>query len=155
IKKYRVRKREALKKLEATRANLARVNDIIAEIETQLGPLGRQAQTARRHRELYERLRELELAWYGATLRRLAGESERLGGLIEGLEGERASLEGQLEAVRADEADRRSALHALDVELERLRLEEAEAARQLSQAEAQVALLGEREEGARRQAEAL
>src|SRR5947209_12522238 len=111
IKKYRVRKREALKKLENTRANLARVNDIISEIESQLGPLGRQAQVARRHRELYARLRELELAWYALTLRRLAVESERLGGLIAGLNAERANLEAQLEAVRAEEADRRSQLH--------------------------------------------
>jgi chromosome segregation protein len=57
--------------------------------------------------------------------------------------------------VRADEAERRRELHALDIELERLRLEETELARQLSQAESQVALLGEREEAARRQAAAL
>jgi chromosome segregation protein len=155
IKKYRVRKREALKKLENTRANLARVNDIIVEIEAQLGPLQRQAQAARRHSELYGRLRELELAWYAATLRRLTMESDRLGGLITDLNTERSRLEKQLEAVRAEEADRRSALHALDVELERLRLEETEQSRQVSQAESQVALLGEREESARRQAEAL
>src|SRR5438270_7295997 len=93
IKKYRVRKREALKKLENTRANLARVNDIIAEIESQLGPLGRQAQVARRHQELYTRLRGLELAWYAATLRRLAAESERLGTLIADLNTERERLE--------------------------------------------------------------
>src|SRR5215210_3872488 len=152
IKKYRVRKREALKKLENTRANLARVNDIIAEIEGQLGPLQRQSQAARRHSELYGRLRELELTWYGSTLRRLAMESDRLGGLIADLNAERERLEGQLEAVRAEEADRRSALHALDVELERLRLEETEQTRQVSQAESEVALLGEREESARRQA---
>src|SRR5438552_1746541 len=155
IKKYRVRKREALKKLENTRANLTRVNDIIAEIEDQLEPLRRQAQVARRHQELASHLRELELAWYATTLRRLAAEVERLGGLITDLNAERGNLEGQLEAVRADEADRRSRLHALDVELERLRLEEAEQTRQVSQAESQAALLGEREENARRQAEAL
>src|SRR5439155_19801631 len=42
-----------------------------------------------------------------------------------------------------------------DVELERLRLEEAEQTRRVSQAQSQAGLLGEREEGARRQAEAL
>src|SRR6266849_4016277 len=155
IKKYRVRKREALKKLENTRGNLARVNDIISEIEGQLEPLRRQAQVARRHRELYAQLRELELGWYVATLRRLAAEGERLGGLIADLNAERGNLESQLETVRAEEADRRSRLHALDVELERLRLEEAEQSRQVSQAESQAALLGEREENARRQTESL
>src|SRR5437867_2723984 len=113
IKKYRVRKREALKKLEATRTNLARVNDIIAEIEGQLGPLQRQAQVARRHRELAVRLRELELAWYAVTLRRLAGEGGRLAGLIADLTAERARLEGQPGAVRAEESDRRQAGHRL------------------------------------------
>src|SRR5438034_954370 len=83
--------------LEITRANLTRVNDIIAEIEDQLEPLRRQAQVARRHQELASHLRELELAWYATTLRRLAAEVERLGGLIADLNAERGNLEGQLE----------------------------------------------------------
>ncbi|MBI3948621.1 MAG: chromosome segregation protein SMC [Armatimonadetes bacterium] len=62
IKKYRVRKREAARKLEATQANLTRVTDITAEIERQLPPMRAQAEVARRYRELRDRARSLERA---------------------------------------------------------------------------------------------
>ena len=60
IKKYRVKKREALKKLEATEANLTRIRDILGEIESQIGPLGEQAEIAIRFNALKESLTRIE-----------------------------------------------------------------------------------------------
>ena len=48
VLKHRKRKEKALRKLEAMEANLTRVNDLTGEIRRQLGPLGRQAEAARR-----------------------------------------------------------------------------------------------------------
>lgn len=47
IVKYKRRKATAQKKLEDERANLVRVNDILAELEKQIGPLERQSEKAR------------------------------------------------------------------------------------------------------------
>ncbi len=48
VLKHRKRKEKALRKLEAMEANLTRVTDLTGEIRRQLGPLGRQAEAARR-----------------------------------------------------------------------------------------------------------
>lgn len=48
VLKYRRRKEKALRKLEATEANMQRLTDLTAEIRRQLKPLGRQADAARR-----------------------------------------------------------------------------------------------------------
>ncbi|GAB3058177.1 chromosome segregation protein SMC [Intrasporangium mesophilum] len=48
VLKHRKRKERALRKLETMEANLTRVQDLTAEIRRQLGPLGRQAETARK-----------------------------------------------------------------------------------------------------------
>ncbi len=48
VLKHRKRKERALRKMEAMEANLTRIHDLTAEIRRQLGPLGRQAETARR-----------------------------------------------------------------------------------------------------------
>jgi len=48
VLKHRKRKERALRKLESMQANLLRVGDLTSEIRRQLGPLGRQAETARR-----------------------------------------------------------------------------------------------------------
>ncbi len=48
VLKHRKRKERALRKLEAMEANLTRLTDLTGEIRRQLGPLGRQAETARR-----------------------------------------------------------------------------------------------------------
>ena len=48
VLKHRKRKEKALRKLDAMEGDLARVRDLTAEIRRQLGPLGRQAATARR-----------------------------------------------------------------------------------------------------------
>ena len=48
VLKHRKRKERALRKLETMEANLTRVNDLTGEIRRQLGPLGRQAEAARK-----------------------------------------------------------------------------------------------------------
>ncbi|ROR92167.1 chromosome segregation protein SMC [Nocardioides aurantiacus] len=48
VLKHRKRKEKALRKLESTSANLARLGDLLVEIRRQLKPLGRQADVARR-----------------------------------------------------------------------------------------------------------
>src|SRR5258706_3348920 len=65
ITKYKVKKKAAEKKMEATRQNLLRVSDVIAEIEKQLGSLRRQAQKAERYKQYKAEMRDIEL-WSGA-----------------------------------------------------------------------------------------
>jgi chromosome segregation protein len=60
IKKYRVKKREALRKLEATEVNLNRVRDIQSEIIGRVEPLRLQAERAAKHEALKDRLRAIE-----------------------------------------------------------------------------------------------
>ena len=60
ITKFKTQKREALRKLEATEANLLRIGDIIKEVKRQIGSLQRQAGKARRYQALHADLRVLD-----------------------------------------------------------------------------------------------
>lgn len=60
ITKYRSQKKEALRKLEQTEANLIRVSDILLELGRQIRTLERQAERARRYKEDFEKLKTLE-----------------------------------------------------------------------------------------------
>ena len=57
IVKFKRRKAAAVKKLENERANLVRVNDILSELEKQVGPLGKQSEKARQYLLLKENLK--------------------------------------------------------------------------------------------------
>lgn len=64
ISKFRAQRTEAERKLEKTAVNLQTANEIISEIERQLNPLRRQAETAQKYFELKEQLKRQEVNLY-------------------------------------------------------------------------------------------
>jgi chromosome segregation protein len=64
IVKYKARKLEAEKKLERTKLNLLRINDILAEIEQNLEPLKLQAGKAKEFLDLREELKQIEVGLF-------------------------------------------------------------------------------------------
>src|SRR5882724_415277 len=60
INKYKHQKKEALRKLEYTEANLVRITDIIKEVKRQIISLQRQAGKARRYKELFDQLKGID-----------------------------------------------------------------------------------------------
>ncbi len=61
VMKYKVRKAEALSKLESSRLNLARISDIISEVKKQINILDRLAKKAERYKRLKAELNTIEL----------------------------------------------------------------------------------------------
>ena len=60
ITRFRADRKEAMRKLEQTDANLLRLSDVIRELHRQIGSLQRQAGKARRYKELQAELRKLD-----------------------------------------------------------------------------------------------
>ena len=68
IVKYRVRKAESEKKLEHTKLNLLRINDILSEIESNIEPLKIQSEKARKFLDLREELKNIEIGLFLANI---------------------------------------------------------------------------------------
>ena len=107
IVKYRTRKEEAEKKLENTKQNLIRINDIVTEIENQLGPLEIQSEKAKLFLELREKLKYLEIGLFISNIQKnkvkleeVIKQSEEIMGQIEDEEESLAALQEKKEELR-------------------------------------------------------
>ena len=104
VLKHRRRKEKAVRKLESTQANLARLNDLTGEIRRQLKPLGRQAEVARKAATVQAELRDARarLLADDITQARLALESDRATELT--LRAQHQAGEAELATARKAEA---------------------------------------------------
>jgi chromosome segregation protein len=149
ISRYRVKKAETLRALQRTEENLARLGDIIDEVEKRMHRLKVQAGKARRYREHYDRLRALrvraaledyrslieERAIVSSSrflaefrLARLDDVARRLGEALEAKRAERRAIEGRLTDLRARLGDARTRRERTEERIaqDRRRLEETD-----------------------------
>ena len=101
IAKYKARKKESLRKMEAAQANLSRLTDIIQEIERSLSSLERQAQKAQQAKRIKGELLEKEMTWGRRKMRVLTQKLETLRAQKESLEHELISLRAELSTIEA------------------------------------------------------
>ena len=121
VLKYRRRKEKAERRLDATEANLLRLQDLLREVRRQLRPLERQAEAARRHGDLVTELTALRIFVAGREI---------------------AGLRTKLETIAADRLEAVRLEAALKTELARLDTE-------VMSLEAQLTARGESDVGER------
>ena len=104
VSKYKSRKEAAVRKMEQTKQNILRLNDIHKEVKSQLSAIARQAKKAEQYKEVKQRLKETELV--------LAGQSfAELGIKNASLQESRATLRAQAETVKTQVEAKESSLN--------------------------------------------
>ncbi|PYI58332.1 MAG: hypothetical protein DMC59_08735, partial [Verrucomicrobia bacterium] len=117
ITKYKSQKREALRKLEATEANLLRISDVIKEVKRQIGSLQRQAGKARRYQALHADLRVLESHYSRKQLDVLEGDLSDCHKEIERLTQSEAAKREKIDNSENALTEERRALDKIDIEI--------------------------------------
>jgi len=153
VKKYRVKKREAQRKLEHTETNLVRVRDIIAELEKSLAPLEKQAEIARRFDELSARLREIEVGLLAAEYKRFGDELAHLALLAADALTEAQRLRDETTGMEAAASGLGQRIADAEVEMDQARLEQQTAVARGERVLGQIAVGEERKAAALRAAQ--
>ena len=141
ISKYRHRKEESERKLERTQENLVRINDKIAELELQVGPLRSQAEKAKKYLILRDELRTLEISVWLENLDKIKTDSIKLNTDYALAQQELERANAALDELYAASEQFAEKAHANDMEQERLRTECAELDAKRSEEDAAVAVL--------------
>jgi chromosome segregation protein len=117
ITKYKTQKKEALRKLEATEANLLRIGDIIKEVKRQIGSLQRQAGKARRYQTLLADLQVLDTHHSRQQLDDLEADAERGRTEVARLQEAEQAAHVKIEASENSLAEKRRSLDEIDGEI--------------------------------------
>ena len=121
ITKYKVRKKEAERKLESTRQNLLRINDILVELENQIIPLQQQAETARRYIDLSNELKGIEVSVFLETIDKLKDRMSEIEVQAKTLKEQIDEENRRIENVKNKNRTKNESLEKLKAELEALR----------------------------------
>ncbi|MDD4074686.1 MAG: chromosome segregation protein SMC [Eubacteriales bacterium] len=121
VMKYRVRKEDAERKLENTKKNLVRLEDILDELETQIGPLSEQSEVARKYLRLRDELKDIEvnvfLSQYDKLNERIKNLAEAMRQMDDEIAGS-GDKEASLAAACAEAEEKERSLNAFMNELQ-------------------------------------
>jgi len=120
ITMYKTKRRLAEAKLEASRLNLSRVNDILVEVEKQLASLKRQASKARRYAELREQMRGLLRIVLASKAQHVDSEAARLEKLLHEMGSAEEREARSVQDLEAEQERLSARTYELDADLRRV-----------------------------------
>ena len=126
ITKFKGQKKEALRKLEYTEANLLRVADIVAEVKRQMGSLQRQAAKAKRYQVVHKDLRTLDTHLGHKHWTELCGEKSETENQLIALMTQLNELHQRIHAKEHEVAETREAYHQVESTINGLRQQSQE-----------------------------
>ena len=120
IVKYRTRKAESEKKLEQTKLNLLRINDILSEVEATIEPLKIQADKAKQFLDLREELKSIEV---GLFVYNIATYKERLEQIVKDydiLVSQKEAEDVKMETLQSNKEELRQAIDDVTKQIEEM-----------------------------------
>ncbi|MBF1015995.1 MAG: AAA family ATPase, partial [Lachnospiraceae bacterium] len=149
IVKYKLRKEASIKKLEEEQQNLLRLNDILSELEKQVEPLSKQAETAKVYLKNRDRLKTLDVNLF------LLDSSEQRKNLVEtgqkldAAKNDLSETKSRYEKARTDYDEMNAALEILEGEIEEARNNMTRSSVMKEKLEGQIGILQEQIRSAR------
>ena len=120
IVKYRVRKQESEKKLERTKLNLLRINDILSEIEANIEPLKQSSEKAKKYLNLREELKNIEIGLFIYNIEKYKQSLEEIVKDEEIYKAQCNEEEGRLERIKALKEELKSQIDEITVKIEEM-----------------------------------
>ena len=120
IVRYRTRKQESEKKLEQTKLNLLRINDIISEIEANIEPLRLQSEKAKQFLNLREELKNIEVGLFIYRIEEYREKLKKLAEDIEIMESQKTDEQEKLESLQKNKEDLKIAVDNITLQIEEL-----------------------------------
>jgi chromosome segregation protein len=146
ITKFKGQKKEALRKLEYTEANLLRVADVIAEVKRQMGSLQRQAAKARRYQTLLDDVRMFDTHLAHKHYTEFSAEKGETENHVRMLTAQLDELQSRLQTTESEAMETREAYHTVESQINQLRQQAQELRSQVQSAEGRIGFNNERTE---------
>lgn len=141
IVKYKHRRKEAERRLDETNGNLVRVEDILAELEEQAGPLAKERERAEAYREVADRLEKAEITLLVVEIEALNDRFKQAATSVESRATERHVAQQTLASVEESWRAQRDALDQLSLQVETLQQGYVSMVEQRQKAQGDLALI--------------
>ena len=144
IVKYRTRKQESEKKLEQTKLNLLRINDILAEIEANIEPLKLQSDKAKQFLDLREELKSIEVGLFIYNINTYKEKLEQLVKDEDIITSQKEAGDGKMEALQASKEELRQVVDDITAQIENMQNIGFESSNKIEKINSEIGISNER-----------
>ena len=144
IVKYRTRKQESEKKLEQTKLNLLRINDILAEIEANIEPLKLQSDKAKQFLDLREELKSIEVGLFIYNINTYKEKLEQLVKDEDIITSQKEAEDSKMEALQAFKEELRQVVDDITAQIENMQNIGFESSNKIEKINSEIGISNER-----------
>lgn len=144
IVKYRTRKQESEKKLEQTKLNLLRINDILAEIEANIEPLKLQSDKAKQFLDLREELKSIEVGLFIYNINTYKEKLEQFVKDEDIITSQKEAEDSKMEALQASKEELRQVVDDITAQIENMQNIGFESSNKIEKINSEIGISNER-----------